>query len=206
MEQLTPKKIFDSVLRLKLALNPLVLAAQTYHETGGYKHCCGRGNTNLAGVKSSEAWRKGTIPWSTKRDILLPTQEYDKSTEKYITVQAAFRWYGSDYELCLRDIERIITTKKWFEDAARNNDCCWAYLSGLIARWTPGPNAKLVEPGWATGHKYFESVAKLMVKFAPELLGEEWKHRLTIALALANSRNASSYEEVNFIATLLQNS
>ena len=204
MNGLTPKAIFDTVIRLRLGVNPLVLAAQTYHETGAYKHCCGAGNTNLAGIKSTRAWMDGTIPWSTKREVVLPTQEYDRTTGKYITIKAAFRWYGADFELCLKDIERIITTKAWFADAARNNDCCWAYLAGLIARWTPGPDAKILEPGWATGHKYFDAVAKLMVQFAPELLGNGWRERLTIALALAQSRGTLTEDQKNVIADLLK--
>ena len=201
--RLTPKTIFDSVLRLKLQVNPLVLAAQTWHETGGYRHCCGSGNSNLAGIKSTRAWMDGTIPWSTMREVRLPTQEYDRVTAKSVTIQAGFRWYGDDYELCLRDIERIVTTKPWFADAARNNDCCWAYLAWLIARWTPGPNARILEPGWATGHKYFDAVAKLMVQFAPELLGNGWRERLTIALALAESREALSEDQARVIKDLL---
>ena len=59
MNGLTPKAIFDTVIRLRLGVNPLVLAAQTYHETGAYKHCCGKGNTNLAGIKSTRAWMSG---------------------------------------------------------------------------------------------------------------------------------------------------
>lgn len=192
--QLTPAKIFDAVLRLKLAINPLILAAQTYHETGNYKHCCGKGNTNLAGIKSTKAWMDGTIPWSTKREILLPTQEYDKATGQYITIQAKFRWYGEDYELCLRDIERIITTKPWFADAAQNNDCCWAYLAGIIAKWSPGPNAKLLEPGWATGHKYFDSIVRVVMQIAPDILGAEWDTRLRSALCLATTRATLSKE------------
>jgi len=201
--RLTPKTIFDSVLRLKLQVNPLVLAAQTYHETGGYRHCCGAGNSNLAGIKSTKAWMSGEIPWSTRRQILLPTQEYDRVTAKYVTIQAVFRWYGSDFELCLKDIERIIVTKAWFADAARNSDCCWAYLAGLIARWTPGPNARILEPGWATGHRYFDAVAKLMTQFAPGLLGEKWRERLTIALALGESREALAEDQARVIKGLL---
>lgn len=201
--RLTPKTIFDSVLRLKLQVNPLVLAAQTYHETGGYRHCCGAENSNLAGIKSTKAWMSGEIPWSTKCEIRLPTQEYDRTTGRYVTIHAAFRWYGTDYELCLKDIERIIVTKPWFADAARNNDCCWAYLAGLIARWTPGPNARILEPGWATGHRYFDAVAKLMAQFAPELLGNGWRERLTIALALAESRNAVTEDQTKVISSLL---
>lgn len=203
MNGLTPKAIFESVLRLKLGVNPLVLAAQTCHETGGYRHCCGAGNSNLAGIKSTKAWMDGTIPWSTRREIRLPTQEYDRTTGKYVTIQAAFRWYGSDFELCLKDIERIITTKAWFADAARNADCCWAYLAGLIARWTPGPNARILEPGWATGHRYFDAVAKLMTQFAPELLGDPWRERMTIALALAQSRRTLTVDQARVISHLL---
>ena len=203
MNGLTPKAIFDTVIRLRLGVNPLVLAAQTYHETGNYQHCCGKGNSNLAGIKSTRSWMSGEIPWSTKREIRLPTQEYDRTTGKYVTIKAAFRWYGEDYELCLRDIERIITTKPWFADSARNADCCWAYLAGLIARWTPGPNAKILEPGWATGHRYFDAVARLMVQFAPELLGEKWRERLTITLALAQSRGTLTKDQTKVILSLL---
>ena len=204
MNGLTPKAIFDTVIRLRLGVYPLVLAAQTYHETGNYQHCCGKGNSNLAGIKSTRAWMSGEIPWSTRREIRLPTQEYDRVTAKYITIQAGFRWYGDDYELCLRDIERIIVTKAWFADSARNADCCWAYLAGLIARWTPGPNARILEPGWATGHRYFDAVATLMVQFAPELLGNGWSERLTIALALAQSRRTLTQDQARVISDLLK--
>lgn len=205
--ELSAKLIFDTILEKRLAINPLVVAAQTYHETGGYKHCCGRGNTNLAGVKSSQAWMRGDIPWSTKMEISLNTQEYRRNKDgsgKYVTVQAKFRWYGDDFLLCLRDIERIIITKEWFHDAYINNDCCWAYLSGLIAKWSPGPYSKLIEPGWATGHKYYESVARAMVKFAPRLLGPEWKVRLSEALDLASSRVILTKEQFLFVHNLLQ--
>ena len=195
MATLSAKIIFDAIVENKLAINPLIVAAQTCHETGNYKHCCGAGNTNLAGVKSTRAWMSGEIPWSTKREILLPTQEYDKATGQYITIKAAFRWYGDDYLLCLRDIERIITTKPWFADAARNNDCCWAYLAGIIAQWSPGPEAKLLEPGWATGHKYFDSIVRMVMQIAPDILGDEWNTRVRSALCVATARAALSKEQ-----------
>ena len=195
--------IFNTVTENNLRLNALVLAAQTYHETGGYKHMCGKGNTNLAGIKSSKAWMNGEIPWSTKKDIELTTQEYVKETGKYITIKAKFRWYGDDVLLCLKDIERIIGTKSWFSDSLENVDCCWAYLSGLISKWSKSPNAMLLEPGWATGHVYFESVSKQIVKFAPTLLGENWKTRLTSAFALAIKRKALTNDQIVFLEELI---
>jgi len=163
-------------------LNALGVAAQTCHETGWYRHTCGVGNFNLGGIKCSDNWRDGTIPWSTRQCRNLWTQEFIK--DKAGDYKLWFRWYDS-LDTYLLDHARLI--KLFYPVALKNSDCVWGYIAGLHGKW-------------ATGPKYFESVSNMVFRVAGELLGEGWDGRLKNAYIEAVRRNVLTPSQKAFLS------
>jgi hypothetical protein len=153
-------------------LNALVVACQTWHETGNYTHVCGEGNYNLAGIKCSDEWRYKKIPWSTGLCRSLNTGEFDG--KKFDYGKRAFRVY-TDPAQFLMDYSRLIAVKPWFADAKASHANCFGFLAGLCARWQ---SSRVIEPGWATSPFYYDRVTDAIVDHAPLLLGAGWRDKL----------------------------
>lgn len=149
-------------------LNALGVTAQTYLETGNYKSLCG--SINLGGIKCSNNWLNGTIPWSTKRCINLSTQEFYGG--EYNDVKAGFRWYDS-LKTYLQDHARLVY--KFYPKSKRNPDCVWGYISGLYGKWATDPN-------------YFVKLVDIIVQISPELLGDNWLTALYKSYTIAQDR------------------
>lgn len=175
---LTAREVYDTINRmnkiegsLDAPLNSLGVAAQTWHETGGYRHTCGQNNTNLAGIKCSANWIDGRIPWSTRKCVTFKTQEFVGG--KFSDFRLAFRWYDS-LETYLKDHARLID--KFYPISKANADCVWGYVAGLQGKWATSPN-------------YFKSVSLAIIKLSPELLGEDWHDKLKASFICAVQRD-----------------
>jgi len=178
---LTAREVYETINimnkiegSLSTPLNALGVTAQTWHETGGYRHTCGRNNVNLAGIKCSSNWLNGAIPWSTKRCVTLKTQEFVGG--KFSDFKLAFRWYDS-LETYLKDHARLIDL--YYPVSKANADCVWGYVAGLQGKW-------------ATSPAYFQSLVKAVLRLAPELLESDWRERLKNAFVCAVQRNVLS--------------
>lgn len=174
---LTAKTVYETILEmnrgggLACPLSPLGVTAQTWHETGAYRHTCGKNNTNLAGIKCSSNWLNGSIPWSTRKCVSLKTQEFTGGA--YKDFKLAFRWYDS-LETYLKDHARLID--RFYPVSKANADCVWGYVAGLQGKW-------------ATSPAYFQSLVKAVLRLAPELLESDWRERLKNAFICAVQRN-----------------
>ena len=174
---LTAREVYDTIGRmnregsLSTPLNALGVTAQTWHETGGYRHTCGKDNTNLAGIKCSSNWLNGSIPWSTRKCVSLKTQEFTGGAFK--DFKLAFRWYDS-LETYLKDHARLIAL--YYPVSRDNADCVWGYIAGLQGKWATSPN-------------YFRSVSGAVLKMAPGLIGADWWERLKASYLEAVRRN-----------------
>ena len=188
---LTAREVYETIIEmnregaLACALSPIGVTAQTAHETGMYRHTCGDGNTNLAGIKCSDNWLDGRIPWSTRRCVTLKTQEFVNG--KYGDYRLAFRWYDS-LETYLRDHARLIDL--FYPTSKANADCVWGYVAGLYGKWATGPN-------------YFNSVSKMVIRLAPTLLEDNWEERLKNAFIEAVRRNVLRPEQKAFLHNAL---
>jgi hypothetical protein len=178
---LTALEVYETIGRmnksggLSAPLSMLGVTAQTFHETGNYKHTCGKDNFNLAGVKCSANWLDGRIPWSTRRCTdPLKTQEFVSG--KYGDYKLTFRWYDS-LETYLKDHARLINL--YYPVSKANADCVWGYVAGLQGKW-------------ATSPAYFQSLVKAVIRLAPELLEYDWHERLKNAFICAVQRNVLS--------------
>jgi len=176
---LTAREVFETITgiqgSLATPLNPLGVTAQTAHETGLYKHTAGQGNTNLGGIKCSSNWLDGRIPWSTRRCTEpIRTQEFVNG--KFGDYKLRFRWYDS-LETYLKDHARLIDL--FYPVSKANADCVWGYVAGLQGKWATGPN-------------YFNSVSTMVLRLAPELLGDDWHDRLKASYIEAVRRGVLS--------------
>lgn len=185
---LTAREVYDTINRmnkiegsLSTPLNALGVACQTYHETGNFRHTCGKNNTNLAGIKCSSNWLNGTIPWSTRKCVSLKTQEFVGG--KYSDFKLAFRWYDS-LETYLKDHARLIAL--YYPVSRDNADCVWGYIAGLQGKW-------------ATSPAYFRSVSTAVLKLAPGLLGTDWQERLKASYIEACQRDVLKPEMRAFL-------
>jgi len=187
---LTTREVYDTINQmnkegaLACALSSLGVTAQTWHETGGYRHTCGQDNTNLAGIKCSDNWLDGRIPWSTRRCITLKTQEFYNG--KFGDYKLGFRWYDS-LETYLKDHARLINL--YYPVSRANADCVWGYVAGLYGKWATGPN-------------YDRSVSKMVIQLAPELL-DDWQDRLRNAFKEAVRRNVLTPSMKAYLADVL---
>ena len=184
---LTAREVYDTIGRmnregsLSTPLNALGVTAQTWHETGGYRHTCGKDNTNLAGIKCSSNWLNGSIPWSTRKCVTLRTQEFVGG--KFSDYRLAFRWYDS-LETYLKDHARLIAL--YYPVSRDNADCVWGYIAGLQGKW-------------ATSPAYFRSVSTAVLNLAPGLLGTDWKERLKASYIEACRRDVLKPEMKAFL-------
>lgn len=188
---LSAREVYDTIVRmnregnLSTPLSPLGVTAQTWHETGGYRHTCGKNNTNLAGIKCSKNWLDGSIPWSSRKCISLKTQEY--TGKGFQDFNLAFRWYDS-LEQYLKDHARLID--KFYPVSKANADCVWGYVAGLQGKW-------------ATSPAYFRSVSTAALKLAPGLLGTDWKERLKASYIEACRRDVLKPEMKAFLHSMV---
>jgi flagellum-specific peptidoglycan hydrolase FlgJ len=188
---LTPAEVFEKILQmnreggLMAPLNALGVTAQTCHETGWYKHTGGDGNFNLGGIKCSDNWLDGRIPWSTRQCRSLKTQEFVNG--KFGDYRLAFRWHDR-LETYLKDHARLIAL---FYPVSRDNaDCAWGYVAGVHGKWATGPS-------------YFQSVGQMVIRLAPELVGADWMAKLQNSFAEAERRGVLSPNQRSFLRSRL---
>lgn len=140
--------------------------AQTALETAHFKSFRG---FNLAGIKSTPGWEKvGGKIWSAG------TSEFQGG--KMVSTKGRFRSYD-DLAHFLDDYSGLI--HRCYAVTARNLDCIWLYLAGFY---------KGKYGAWATDPKYYEKLCAMVVRYAPEVLGEEWQTRLADSFQLARQR------------------
>lgn len=166
----TAQDVFEAIKmmnkggQLMTPLNALGVTAQTSHETGHYVHTCGKGNFNLGGIKCSQNWLDGRIPWSTRKCVNLQTQEY--SGGQFSDYKLAFRFYDS-LETYLKDHARLIHL--FYPVSKANADNVWGYIAGLQGKW-------------ATSPYYYQGLTRMVVRLAPDLLGFNWRIALIASL------------------------
>ena len=121
-----------------------IAVAQAALETGFGTSELSTLHNNLFGIKGD--YRGESVTYTTEE------QDRDGGVA---TIKAEFKSYP-DWTNCFWDYADIIERLPWYEDAEDAANIPRDYLTGLIPR--RGEDGTVIEPGWATDHRYFQKV------------------------------------------------
>lgn len=166
-------------------VNAFAATVQSAHETGFWTSELWSRARNGAGIKATAVWTAAGRP-----TVTIVSPESVEGT--YILRRSVFRKYGSLGSF-LDDYGQKIRADYPFSAAQADN--FWGYFAGLYrGRWG----------AWATDHRYFELLAGMAVRLAPELLGDGWRSRMLSAFALALERGTLSGWQIDIITKKLK--